>query len=188
MIFVPVFAGHPYGIDAPESEMIFIFFAALYVSSSSRMHRAVAEDGSFFSSRSGTDQSYVPLSRRPDIRTGRWRRLFELLHHPLRYLSIISRVPQSTAAPFHERSRVRASNYAVDEADAVFSHTPSDRVHRCSTTNHLMFYRSGYVMTDQRLRYRQDCNAAKDAIPNPKNTNPNPNPNPNRIPNSVNTL
>jgi len=25
MIFVPVFAGHPYGMDAPESEMIFIF-------------------------------------------------------------------------------------------------------------------------------------------------------------------
>ena len=26
MTFVPVFAGHTYGIDAPESEVIFIFF------------------------------------------------------------------------------------------------------------------------------------------------------------------
>jgi len=53
--------------------------AALFVSSSSRMCRAVARDGSFFSLRSGTDQSYVPLSRRPDIRTGRRCRPFELL-------------------------------------------------------------------------------------------------------------
>ena len=30
-------------------------------------------------------------------------------------------------------------------------------------------------MSRQVVQYRQDRNAAKDAIPNPKNTNPNPN-------------
>ena len=40
-----------------------------------------------------------------------------------RYLSIISRVAQSSAVPFREQSRIRAGNYAVDAVDAVFSHT-----------------------------------------------------------------
>jgi len=53
-----------------------------------------------------------------------------------RYLSIISRVAQSSAVPFRERSRVRAGNYAVDavDVDVVFSHTPLNHyciVYRC---------------------------------------------------------
>ena len=46
-----------------------------------------------------------------------------------------------------------------------------------------VIYKCTLSEISQWLWYRQDCSAAKDAIPNPKNTNPNRN----RIPNRVNT-
>jgi len=87
-------------------------YDVLITTPNDRVDRMLAAgDWSFFSLRSGTDQSYVPLSRRLRQRGHSSRTSVPTVRTPASPAtkSIISRVAESSAVPFPERSCVRAS-------------------------------------------------------------------------------